>query len=442
MHIKKTFSALMAVCLATAACAADIVPITPRPLSATLQTGFYEMPNNYTVACNTLADSLKQEAERFVDNLNATANFKGKVTTEASGTITLVKTDTTGIGSEGYKLTVNTDGVTLKAATSAGFFYAFQSLKFLLPLNVMAGVKDASVKTYSIPCVNVVDRPRFGYRGFMLDVSRPFFSVEEVKRMLDVMAYYKMNRVHWHLTDDQGWRIEIKKYPKLTTVGSVRSTSWNVDFNYGRYNTYAPYGPYFYTQEQARDVVAYAKERHIEVVPEVDMPGHICSAMAAYPEFSCTPEGSHQVQIDGGIYADVLNVGNPKAVAFAEDVLDELTELFPYPSIHIGGDECPTSAWQNNTFCKAMADSLNLGTNFRALQSHFIKTLADHVAGKSDATKRRTLLAWNESISASGADTQLIPLASLFFNDSATTEIYALTARRSSDHSIWRARKR
>lgn len=411
MNIKKTLSTIAAMCFVALACATDIVPITPRPVSAILQTGSYVVPKNYTVACGTLADSIKLEAEHFVKNFNAAANFDGKVTTEGNGNITLNQTDTTGIGLEGYKLMITANGITIQASTTAGFFYGFQSLKFLLPLNVMAGVKDANVKEYSTPLVSITDRPRFGYRGFMLDVSRHFFSVEEVKRMLDVMSYYKMNRFHWHLTDDQGWRIEIKKYPKLTKVGSISPTVWNVDFKYGRYNTYAPYGPYFYTQEEAKDVVAYAKERHIEIVPEVDMPGHICSAMAAYPEFSCTPNGSHQVQTTGGIYADVLNVANPKAVEFAEDVLDELTDIFPYPSIHIGGDECPTSAWQNNTECKAMADSLNLGTNFRALQSHFIKTLADHVANKNDVTKCRRLMAWNESISASGADTELISSA-------------------------------
>ena len=311
------------------------------------------------------------------------------------------------MGSEAYRLDISKGGATITTVTEKGRFYAEQTLKQL--------VEECQDGTVS--CMHIEDRPQYAYRGFMLDVSRHFFTVDELKRLIDVMARYKMNVFHWHLTDDHGWRAEIKKWPKLTTVGAVRSNSWDTDFRldetkstetqkyYTGTSNYSgkPYGPYFYTQEDMKEIVRYCAERHIDVLPEVDMPGHFKAAMAAYPEFSCTPEDNHEVWTERwGVNDDVLNVGNAQAVEFAKDILDELCEIFPYPFIHIGGDECPTSAWEKNVECQEKFRRLGM-KHVRALQSNFIKEISDHVQKKG-----KKIICWNESVSAEGADLDLI----------------------------------
>ena len=386
--------------------AQNIVNITPVPKSMTVSEGSLDLSRDFQINIVDLDDSCKSEAVRFAETFSATTGFKVTVVSGTADALFQVQMNTGAakMNPEGYKLQVTADKVTIEAETARGFFYAFQTVKKMLPANVMAGVQDEKVKTYTLPLVDIDDEPRFGYRGYMLDVCRHFFTVDEVKRMLDVMAYYKLNVFHFHLTEDQGWRVEIKKYPKLTSVGAVRDFSWNTDYpgTGKRYRTYEPYGPYFYTQEEIKEIVAYAAERHIDVLPEVDMPGHFSAAMAAYPEYSCTPEGAHPIPCDGGIYSDVLNVANPGAVEFAKDIMDELMELFPYPYFHIGGDECPTTAWENNEECKALVKELGYDS-FRKLQSRFIKQMAEHAAKKG-----RTIYVWNEAISANGADVNVI----------------------------------
>lgn len=303
-------------------------------------------------------------------------------------------------GEEGYLLAVTPKGVRLRAATRQGLFYGMQSLRQLLPNEFMTHQsRDKKVK---IPAVTITDSPRFEYRGFMLDVSRHFHPVSEIKRILDLMAYYKMNRFHWHLTDDDGWRAEIKKYPRLTTVGAQSDSCRMNDMERGLYYE-KNYGPYFYTQEEMRDVVHYAAERGIDVVPEVDMPVHFCAALAAYPEFSCTPDGPHAV-IDGhgGIYEDVLNVANPRAVQFAKDVVSELCDIFPYPYFHIGGDECPTAAWERNEDCQRIIAAEQMKSP-RQLQQRFIKEINEVLREKG-----KRLYVWNECITEKGADIELM----------------------------------
>lgn len=384
--------------------AENFLNLTPKPMSMKVGAGTLLMPFEFVVSCNNVSDDVIQEANKFVSHINKSTGLNGKVENNTANTLINLSyyEGAANHGEESYTLDITATGVNIKAGTATGFFYAFQTLKKILPPNVCAGVKDEKVTQYKLPLVSITDNPRFGYRGFMLDVSRHFFTTEEVKRMIDIMAIYKMNRFHWHLTDDQGWRFEVPKWPKLVSVGSVRNNSWNVDPVYGRYQTNAPYGPYYYTVEQMKDVVAYAKERHIEVIPEVDMPGHFAAAMTAYPEFSCNPEGSHNVWTDGGISGDILNVANPEAITFAKDILDVLIDIFPYPYIHIGGDECPTGAWESNQQCKDLKNQLGLNS-FRALQSYFIKELSDYVKPKG-----RKLYVWNEAITATGSDTEML----------------------------------
>ena len=386
--------------------AQQFVNLTPVPMQMHVDKGVYRLPAQFTIGGAQLPDSIKAEAQKFVTDFNksatgATASYSKKAEGAALELVhnqTLYKT----LGQEGYKLSVTANGIRLESATTSGFFYGLTSLKKMLPACIAAGVKDEKVVTYELPLVQITDKPRFPYRGFMLDVARHFFSVQEVKKMLDVMAVYKLNKFHFHLTEDQGWRWEVKKYPKLTKVGAVASNTYVTSMEHGAYWTNQQYGPYFYTREELKEIVAYAAAKHIEVIPEIDMPGHFSAAMAAYPEFSCNPDGVHRVETSGGVFTDVLNVANPKAVRFVKDILDELMAIFPSKNVHIGGDECPTTAWEHNAECQAMYKKLNL-TSYRQLQTHFIAEITDYLKSKG-----RKISVWNETVTEKGADLQLM----------------------------------
>lgn len=400
----KFLSLLLLMVLAVSpALAQDFINLTPKPKSMTAGTGTLTLPASFGVSKAGLPEDMQVEIDRFVTAYNLATGSTATAVNSADDALIKVEMPVTALGEEAYKVSVTTTGVTIQASTPVGLYYALQTIKKMLPANVMAGVRDEAVTVYALPVVEIDDAPRFGYRGFMLDVSRHFFTVDEVKHMINLMSFYKMNRFHWHLSDDQGWRVEIKKYPKLTTVGSIAPNSRFTDmYTCTQYWINKPYGPYFYTQDELRDVVAYAKERHIEIIPEIDMPGHFVAAMASYPEFSCTPNGSHIIWSDGGISSDVLNVANPAAVQFAKDIVSELMDIFPYETMHIGGDECPTSAWEGNAECQARYAELGL-TNYRQLQSHFIKDMADFVQSKG-----RKLAVWNEAITAGSADVETV----------------------------------
>ncbi|MBR5334020.1 MAG: beta-N-acetylhexosaminidase, partial [Alistipes sp.] len=370
------------------------INLTPVPMKMTVGSGKLVLPESFTIATIGIDDEMAAEAKKFSKLFAEISGYSVSVANEGDALITMSRyTGNEELGNEGYTLDITADGIAITANSATGFYYAFQSVKKMLPANVMAEVKDEKVTEYSLPVVSIVDAPRFEWRGFMLDVSRHYFTTDQIKRMIDVMSYYKMNRFHWHLTDDQGWRFEVKKYPRLTTVGAVRNNSWSVDPEYGGYYINEPYGPYFYTQDECREIVAYAAERHIDVVPEVEFPGHSCAVNTAYPEFSCWPNGSHSVQVNGGIYSDVLNVANPQAVQFVKDVIDEVIEVFPYHQIHIGGDETPTSAWQGNAECQALMQKMGY-SNVRELQSHFVREISDYVTSK-EGDKKRTVIMWN-----------------------------------------------
>lgn len=383
--------------------AQDFVNLTPKPKSMTVQSGKLVLPRQFTVGYTGLDDEMVNEVERFVAAFNLATGYEATASQGDGAALIQVGASSAAAKDGAYSLTVDAEKATLKAKDALGLFYAFQTLKKMLPANVMAGVKDASVTEYALPRVVITDEPRFAYRGFMLDVSRHFFTVKEVKRVLDLMSYYKLNKFHWHLTDDQGWRIEIKKYPKLTTIGATAPNSRFTDmYSCTQYWINKPYGPYYYTQEEMKDVVAYAKERHIEVIPEIDMPGHFVAALAAYPEYSCHPAYAPTVWTTGGISSDVLNVANPDAVQFVKDILTELIGIFPSETIHIGGDECPTTQWESNADCQALYKKLGL-SSYRGLQSNYIKEINAFAQEHG-----RKLAVWNEAITADGADTKLI----------------------------------
>ncbi len=383
---------LLLCCVCVGGRAADFVNLTPKPFQMMKGEGKLMLSPSFVFATNDLPPEMVQTVVEFSSDFNREYAYQTSTTsTDAAALIQVRMADAT-METEAYRLNVTTERVEIEASAPAGVFYALQTIR-----KMAQGDREKS-----LPVVRINDKPRFAYRGFMLDVARHFFSVQEVKKFIDLMALYKLNRFHWHLTDDQGWRVEIKKYPRLTTVGATAPNSYFTDMKHGGYNINRQYGPYFYTQDEIRDVVAYARARHIEIVPEIDMPGHFVAAMAAYPEFSCWPNGAHQVWSNGGISSDVMNVANARAVQFAKDILAEIIELFPYEQIHIGGDECPTSAWENNAECQALYKKLGL-THYRQLQSYFIREMASFIAEKGRKTS-----VWNESITAEGADVQLI----------------------------------
>lgn len=403
MNILKTMVAVVALGSCLTATATTDTGIIPLPKTMKVNNGSLTIGTDLTIGGTSLPDSIVAEANKFALIFNKVTGHNPKVSANNANAVIELVLDNN-IANEGYNLTITSDKATITASTTAGFFYAFQTIRQMLPAEFLA-VKPSINSSFTLPCVVISDTPRFSYRGFMLDEGRHFFGMEEVKRLLDLMAIYKMNNFHWHLTEDQGWRIEIKKYPRLTSVGSIAPNSWFTDMKYGGYWTNTQYGPYFYTQEQLKEIVEYAKNLHINIIPEVDMPGHFTAAMTAYPEYSCTPYGSHTVWSSGGISGDVMNVANPKAVQFAKDILKELCDIFPGKYIHIGGDECPDNAWKNNAECQALYQKEKL-TNYRQLQSRFIKQMSDYLK-----TMGRSTVVWNEAITANGADLDSIKAA-------------------------------
>ncbi len=388
--------------------------LVPAPKLAVVGDDSYILKPDFTISVNFTDEDSQQEVladvARFMTTIETATGLASQVT---AGSADFTITEDATLATEGYVLDITTAGVSIKAATSDGVYYALQSLMRLLPPNVVLGKGYEEQHSYVLPAVHIEDEPRFAYRGFMLDVSRHFFTVEQVKKMLDIMAIYKLNVFHWHLTDDQGWRAEIKQYPKLTTIGATRKSSYDTPIvkiieNGQEYwtgesaQTGKTYGPFFYTQEEMREVVAYAAERHIDVLPEVDMPGHFVAALAAYPEYSCNPASTPEVWINGGISQTVLNVANPRAVRFAKNIITELADIFPYPYFHIGGDEVPTTQWESNADCQKKLQELGKAS-YRALQTEFIREINQHLS-----TLGKKMFCWNESITESGADLDLM----------------------------------
>lgn len=298
-----------------------------------------------------------------------------------NGRVIELRLDPEIIGEEAYRLVVAKDRVTLAASHHRGLFWAAQTLRQLLQA-------EQGAASISIPALRIEDAPQFSYRGHMLDVGRHFMPVEFVKKQIDLLSYYKLNTFRWHLTEDQGWRIEIKKYPKLTEVGA-----WRVESDGTRYGG-------FYTQDQIRDVVEYARLRNIMVIPEIEMPGHASAALASYPELSCRKQ-QIDVPTGWGVFKDVYCVGDESTFEFLEDVLDEVIALFPSPYVHIGGDEVPKDRWRESASSQKRLRDENLKDE-HGLQSYFVKRIQRYLAGKG-----KTLIGWDEILEG-GADRSAI----------------------------------
>ena len=352
--------------------------VTPHIVPEPQQINF-DLDKHFTLNSQPAIHTETEIAQDALDFLNLHFKSRGwacKVAKKGSSQINFSLAE--GLGDEAYKLRVDHKGIHIQAGDKAGFFYGVQSLIQLLPTDK---------KIVSLPYLDIEDSPRFKWRGLHLDVCRHFFPVEFVKKYIDLMALYKLNTFHWHLTEDQGWRIEIKKYPKLTEVGSIRKETM-VAKNFDPYvGDGKPYGG-FYTQDEIREVVAYATERQITVVPEIEMPGHSMAALAAYPELGCDP-GPYEVGTRWGVYEDIY-CPSEKTFAFLEDVLTEVIDLFPGQYIHIGGDEAPKAAWKKSALAQQVIKKEELKDEFE-LQSYFIKRIEKFLISKG-----KKLIGWDE----------------------------------------------
>ena len=373
-----TCAALVVACVAMAA---ECV-IVPRPASYEPQKGKFVLSPKTVVY---VADkSLVRPATMFCSYVASEKGLNLSVVENMPKSGAIALSVDKSLAEEEYTLEITNSGVVIKGGSEKAVFYGLQSLRQVV-------FHSKGGKKVKVECITVKDKPHFAYRGGMLDVCRHIFSVEDVKKWIDILAMHKINRFHWHLTEDQGWRIEIKKYPELTKVGSVRKETV-----VGRYSRKIepkydgkPYGGYF-TQEQVRDIVRYATERYIEVVPEIDMPGHMVAALATYPELGCT-KGPYEVRKKWGIAEDVLCAGRESTFEFIEGVLDEIVALFPSKYIHIGGDECPKVRWQACPDCqKRIADEGLKGEH--ELQSYFMKRVENYLATKHG----RRIIGWDE----------------------------------------------
>lgn len=346
------------------------LPIIPKPVSYSNAEGTFVINEKTSITISPGDNELQQLAGLLGSGIFSVSGYTPVNSNKGVNSIRLI-IDPAIKDNEGYQLSILKDNISIKGKTGAGIFYGIQTLLQFFPVE--------KSKTISIPCGLIEDYPRFKWRGVHLDVCRHFFPVEFVKKYIDILAFYKMNTFHWHLTEDQGWRIEIKKYPRLTQIGSMRKETMGDG---------KPHGGY-YTQEQIRDVVEYAKSKYITVVPEIEMPGHALAALTSYPEFSCTG-GPFEVETTWGVFDDIFCAGKESTFEFLENILSEVIDLFPGEFIHIGGDEAPKTRWEKCELCQSRMKSENLKDEHE-LQSYFIQRIEKFVNSKG-----RKIIGWDE----------------------------------------------
>lgn len=361
--------------------------IIPRPQQVNVSNDAPFTLNAKTViSLGTNSQDMKRNANMLASYIEQATGIRPAIGKGKSGAAIILTIDKTIANAEGYKLDADAKQIRIAGASAAGVFYGIQTLRKSLPL------VNGKASKVSIPAVHITDAPRFAYRGTHLDVSRHFVTADSVRQFIDMLALHNINRFHWHLTDDQGWRIEIKKYPLLTQIGSKRAQTV-IGHNSGKYDG-KPYSG-FYTQKQIRDIVKYAADRYITIVPEIDLPGHMQAALAAYPDMGCTG-GPYEVWQKWGVSDNVLCAGNDKTLTFIDNVLKEITQLFPSKYIHVGGDECPKTQWQKCPKCQARIKALNLEAKDghsaeERLQSYIITHASNYLKSLG-----RNTIGWDE----------------------------------------------
>ena len=361
--------------------------IIPRPQQVNVSNDApFTLSAKTVISLGTNSQDMKRNANMLASYIEQATGIRPTVGKGKSGAAIILTIDKTIANAEGYKLDADAKQIRIAGASAAGVFYGIQTLRKSLPL------VNGKASKVSIPAVHIADAPRFAYRGTHLDVSRHFVTADSVRQFIDMLALHNINRFHWHLTDDQGWRIEIKKYPLLTQIGSKRAQTV-IGQNSGKYDG-KPYGG-FYTQKQIRDIVKYAADRYITIVPEIDLPGHMQAALAAYPDMGCTG-GPYEVWQKWGVSDNVLCAGNDKTLTFIDNVLKEITQLFPSKYIHVGGDECPKTQWQKCPKCQARIKALNLEAKDghsaeERLQSYIITHASNYLKSLG-----RNTIGWDE----------------------------------------------
>ncbi len=395
--MKKSFFILCGIALSFCSIAQNKYAIIPKPAQLVPAAGSFVINAETKILIPKSNPDLRPLAEMLAERLLVTSGMTLNIeefdltgfapaSTKAIIFMPLsAKSSSKSLGEEDYTLKVESNIVVLSAATAKGEFYALQSLLQLLPTEIYSSSLTNGTK-WNIPNCSIYDRPAFGYRGLMLDVSRHFFPVSFVKKYIDLLALHKMNTLHWHLTDDQGWRIEIKKYPKLTEIGSKRKESMAGHFSDQRFDGTPHEG--FYTQEQISEVVRYAQKKFVTVIPEIEMPGHAMAALAAYPELGCG-KSSYEVGTKWGVYDDVF-CPTEQTFTFLENVLTEVIALFPSTYVHIGGDECPKISWKNSAFCQDLMKKEGLKDEHE-LQSYFIKRIDKFLTARG-----KKMIGWDE----------------------------------------------
>lgn len=381
--------------LAFACCSSDridseavVAGIVPAPQSVELSDGSFKVKGAAFNLAGVDDPASSEMLSEFAGRLSKVTGLRSKIADSSKGFV-FVSDDN--VPSEGYEIVVDEDRVEVRAADFNGFFYSVQTICQMLPVAVY-GDKCSAFEDWYLPCCTIKDSPRFVYRGVMIDVARHFFDVKEMKRVLDVMSVYKLNRLHWHLTDDQGWRIEVKGYPRLTEVGAWRDGTQiakDRDSNDG-----IRYGG-FYTQEEIREVVSYASGLGITVIPEIDLPGHMVAAMTAYPELGCTG-GPYSVRTKWGIADEALCPGKETTFKFLEDVLGEVADLFPSEYFNIGGDECKKGEWEKCSECQALIKKLGLKTDATATKEQRLQNYVTSRIQAFLATKGKKIIGWDE----------------------------------------------
>jgi hexosaminidase len=365
--------------------------IIPIPTILIPQKGTFTFNKNTRVLCDRNHPKIMKLAQQFANQFELVSGMKLslKEISGADTTNSIIFQSISETNKEAYNLSVTSKTIRIQSQTANGFFYGLQTLYQLLPPEIYGKQLQKSIK-WLVSCVLIIDEPRFAYRGLHLDVCRHFFPVSFIKKYIDAMAVHKLNTFHWHLTDDQGWRIEIKKYPKLTEIGSKRDETMigNGYQYFPKKFDNTPYGG-FYTQDEAREIVAYAAERFITIIPEIEMPGHAQAAVASYPYLGCNPDSTVKVATSWGIFTNVF-CPRDTTFRFLEDVLTEIMAIFPSKYIHIGGDECPKDQWKTNAECQAMIKNLNLKDE-NGLQSYFVHRIEEFLNAHG-----RSVIGWDE----------------------------------------------
>lgn len=409
----------------------DVIPL---PQSIVMVKGkSFILNNNTTIFCSSKDDLMQKNAcflSCYIADLTGLKLKVSDIKPKKGNYIELLLNNKNIKGKEAYTININNKNIKISGFTSAGVFYGIQTLRKSLP------ICNATNNPIVLPAAEIKDAPRFKYRGMMLDCSRHFFSIDFIKKFIDLIALHNMNTFHWHLNDDQGWRIEIKKYPKLIEIGSVRTGT--VMGRNSDVDDSIKYGGY-YTQEQCREIVEYARQRHITVIPEIDMPGHMKAVLASYPNLGCTG-GPYKVGHNWGVYYDVLCIGNEDTFKFVEGVLDEIIDIFPSRYIHIGGDETPTKRWSECSKCEKIMQKEGLPIN--KLQAYFTNRIEKYLNSKGrsiigwdeildgDINKSATIMSWRgiepgEKGAKMGHDVIMSPTSYCYFDYAQTKEQYS-----------------